>query len=221
MTALNVSPVRGRGRVLRFEFSGELIEHVTAFANLHQYDDRKMYKEAWTAWLAHNEIAALLANEVTRLSTLGYKGDVADKLFKSGRYYFRQKTYGFQGTARRAFASLMPLCPNLSLQPVGVRGALVPTARPCLCTPRKYVLLNHQLLNAMDDHIECGLRRDAHAYTPASGFAEFCKLNLNSYSSEVTRLSEIMPTGEAVHDKLKKTYKNRYFMMTKPGRQSH
>ena len=93
MTDLNVSPddamVRGRGRVLRFEFSGELIEHVTAFANLHQYDDRKTYKEAWTAWLAHNEIAALLANEVTRLSTLGYKGDVADKLFKSGRYYFR------------------------------------------------------------------------------------------------------------------------------------
>jgi hypothetical protein len=73
----------------------------------------------------------------------------------------------------------------------------------------------------MDDHIDCGLRRDAHAYTPASGFAEFCKLNINSYSSEVTRLSEIMPTGEAVHDKLKKTYKNRYFMMTKPGRRSH
>jgi hypothetical protein len=210
------------GRVLRFEFSGALVEHVTAFANLHRYDDRKTYKEAWTAWLAHNEIAALLANEVTRLSALGYKGDVADKLFKSGRYYFRQKTYGFQGTSRAE-----PLCPNLSLhaeplcpKPVGVRGVLVPTARPCLCTPRKYVLLNHQLLDAMDDHIECGLRRDAHAYTPASGYAEFCKLNVDYYSREVTRLSEIMPTGEAVHDKLKKTYKNRYFMMTKPSRQA-
>ena len=208
-----------RGRVLRFEFSGVLIEHVTAFANLHRYDDRKTYKEAWIAWLEHDEIAALLKNEVARLSALGYKGDVADKLFKSGRYYFRQKTYGFQGTARRAFASLMPLCPNLSLQPVGVRGALVPT-------PRKYVLLNHQLLDAMDDHIECGLRRDAHAYTPAnaytpaSGFTEFCKtwMNVEFYSSEVARLSELMPTGEAVHDKLKKTYKNRYFMMTKSGK---
>ena len=201
MTALNVSPddamVRGRGRVLRFEFSGELIEHVTAFANLHQYDDRKTYKEAWTAWLAHNEIAALLANEVTRLSTLGYKGDVADKLFKSGRYYFRTRE---------------PTVPSIA-----------PHTPPSQRLGRAYVLLNHQLLDAMDDHIECGLRRDAHAYTPAIGYAEFCRtwMNVDYYSREVTRLSEIMPTGEAVHDKLKKTYKNRYFMMTKPGRQSH
>ena len=181
------------GRVLRFEFSTALIEHVTAFANLHRYDDRKTYKEAWTAWLAHDEIATLFKNELTRLSALGYNGDVADKLFKSGRYYFRTKE---------------PTVP--STQRLGTRSALAP--------PRKYVLLNHQLLDAMDDHIECGLRRDANAYTPASGFAEFCKLNLDSYISEVTRLSEIMSTGEAVHDKLKKTYKNRYFMMSKPGK---
>ena len=183
-----------RGRVLRFEFSGVLIEHVTAFANLHRYDDRKTYKEAWIAWLEHDEIAALLKNEVARLSALGYKGDVADKLFKSGRYYFRTRE---------------PTVPSIA-----------PHTPPSQRLGRAYVLLNHQLLDAMDDHIECGLRRDAHAYTPASGFTEFCKtwMNVEFYSSEVARLSELMPTGEAVHDKLKKTYKNRYFMMTKSGK---
>jgi hypothetical protein len=80
-----------------------------------------------------------------------------------------------------------------------------------LVAPRKYVLMNRDLLNAMDDHIERGLRRAE--YTPAGGFAEFCKLNVDSYRDEVARLSEIMPSGEAVHDKLKKTYKNRYFMI--------
>jgi len=194
---LNNNIPRVGGRVLRFEFSGALVEHVTAFANLHQYDDRKTYKEAWTAWLAHDEIAALLANEVTRLSALGYNGDVADKLFKSGRYYFRTRE---------------PTVPSIA-----------PHTPPSQRLGRAYVLLNHQLLDARDDHIECGLRRDAHAYTPAIGYAEFCKtwMNVDYYSREVTRLSEIMPTGEAVHDKLKKTYKNRYFMMTKHGRQSH
>ena len=194
---LNNNIPRVGGRVLRFEFSGALVEHVTAFANLHQYDDRKTYKEAWTAWLAHDEIAALLANEVTRLSALGYNGDVADKLFKSGRYYFRTRE---------------PTVPSIA-----------PHTPPSQRLGRAYVLLNHQLLDAMDDHIECGLRRDAHAYTPAIGYAEFCKtwMNVDYYSREVTRLSEIMPTGEAVHDKLKKTYKNRYFMMTKSGRQIH
>ena len=174
-----------------------MIELTKAFTEVHRYDDRKTYKEAWTAWLAHNEIAALLANEVTRLSTLGYKGDVANKLFKSGRYYFRTRE---------------PTVPSIA-----------PHTPPSQRLGRAYVLLNHQLLDAMDDHIECGLRRDAHAYTPAIGYAEFCKtwMNVDYYSREVTRLSEIMPTGEAVHDKLKKTYKNRYFMMTKHGRQSH
>jgi hypothetical protein len=67
----------------------------------------------------------------------------------------------------------------------------------------------------MDDHIDCGLR--SAEYTPAGGFADFCNTNAQSelYRSEVARLSELMPTGDAVHDKLKKTYKNRYFMLTK------
>ena len=194
-------------RVLRFEFSNEIIEHVAAFAQLHQYDDRKTYKEAWTEWMANNEIAALFNAEVKRLTDLGYKGDVADKLYKSGRYYFRQKTYGFQGTSRAE-----PLCPNLSLQPepMGVRGALI--------APRRYVLLSRELLAAMDDHIERGLRQQTD-FTPAKGFAEFARgtdgTHVASYHSEVARLSEIMPTGEAVSDKIKKTYKNRYFMLSK------
>ena len=186
-----------RARVLRFEFSTEIIDHVAAFAQMHQYDDRKTYKEAWTEWMANNEIAALFHAEVKRLTELGYKGDVADKLYKSGRYYFRQKTYGF---------------PNLSLQPepMGVRGALV--------APRRYVLLSRELLSAMDDHIERGLRQQTD-FTPAKGFAAFALgtdgTDVASYHSEIARLSEIMPTGEAVGDKIKKTYKNRYFMLVK------
>ena len=197
-----------KGRVLRFEFSSAMIELMKAFTEVHQYDDRKTYKEAWTAWLLTEDAAALLKTEVERLTDLGYKGDVADKLFKSGRYYFRQKTCGF---------------PNLSLHAdtklLGVRDvpiAIVPTARPCLCAPRKYVLINRDLLDVMDNHIACGLRRDD-AYTPASGFADFHKLNAESYRSEVARLSELMPTGEMVSDKLKKTYKNRYFMIVNAG----
>jgi len=186
---------------------------------------------------------------------------VADKLFKSGRYYFRtreptvphtppsvaqrhdravgtstQRHKRSKGTTSRALApndangrrrgsgpnalnALNQGSLHADTKPLGVRDvpiALVPTARPCLCAPRKYVLINRDLLDVMDNHIACGLRRDD-AYTPARGFAEFCKLNVDSYCSEVTRLSEIMPTGEAVRDKLKKTYKNRYFMIVNAG----
>lgn len=180
-------------KVLRFEFSDAVLEQVTAFAGVHRYDDRKTYKDAWTAWLTGDAIAGLLTAEIARLKCLGYKGDVADKLFKSGRYYFRGKTNkGNKGNK----GSDEELCD-----------------KELLC--KKYVLLNRQLLDEMDDHIDCGLR--SADYTPAGGFADFCNANAQSelYRSEVARLSELMPTGDAVHDKLKKTYKNRYFMLTK------
>jgi hypothetical protein len=213
-----------RHRVLRFEFSSTMIELTKAFTEVHRYDDRKTYKAAWTAWLAHDEIAAILKSEVERLTDLGYNGDVADKLFKSVRYYFRGATSAIgtsrtpndangvrRGVGPKALNALNQGSLHADTKPLGVRD--VPIA---LVAPRKYVLINRDLLDVMDNHIACGLRRDD-AYTPARGFAEFCKLNVHSYCSEVTRLSEIMPTGEAVHDKLKKTYKNRYFMIVNAG----
>jgi hypothetical protein len=182
----------GRTRVLRFEFSDALTAHLAAFAKMHQYDDRKTYKEAWTEWMANDEIATLFNAEAARLKCLGYNGDIADKLYKSGRYYFR-------GSHNNANA-------NANANEMGKkRGS---------GTPRTYVLLTRELLNEMDEHIERGLRQD-NTYTPAKGFIAFVQLNIESYTRELARLSEVMPTGEDVINKLKKTYKNRYFIMTK------
>ena len=183
-----------KARVLRFEFSSALIERLNGFVNVHEYDDRKTYKEAWMAWLAHDEIAALLTTEVARLRDLGYKGDVLDKLFKSGRYYFRTRE---------------PMVPN-------TQPRLGTAERLGQAPPRKYVLLNSEVLDAMDEHIERGLRSND-AYTPASGFVDFCNMRTDDavLKAEVVSLSERLSSGEAVHAKLKKTYKNRYFMLNK------
>jgi|LakMenEpi03Aug12_release.lakeMendotaPanAssembly.Ray.scaffolds.fasta_scaffold37921_6 hypothetical protein len=181
-------------RVLRFEFSDALTDHLTAFAKLHQYDDRKTYKEAWAEWMANDEIATLFNADAARLKCLGYNGDVADKLYKSGRYYFRGKK-GQENKGQE----------NKGQENKGQNGQ---TDRS-----RKYIMLGRELLTAMDDHIERGLRQND--YTPAKGFAEFCQLGIASYHSEVARLSEVMPSGEDVSDKLKKTYKNRYFILAK------
>lgn len=191
-------------KVLRFEFSDAILKQVRAFANVHRYDDRKTYKDAWAAWLAHDEIGGLLAAEMARLKCLGYKGDVADKLFKSGRYYFRGK----------------------------------PSAQPAAQTPAqpkpraKYVTVSRSLLDAMDEHIERGVRSNE-AYTPAIGFADFwnARDTLNEHiTAEVASLFERYATvnttanatanttaNTTIHAKIKKTYKNRYFMIMKSG----
>ena len=200
-------------KVLRFEFSSEIIEQVTAFANVHRYDDRKTYKESWTAWLAHDEIATLLTAEIARLNDLGYKGDVADKLFKSGRYYFRGKQLQSPNQIQNQNQNQNQ---NQSQKPSRVR----------------YVTVSRSLLDVMDEHIERGVRSN-NAYTPATGFTDFCNAHADDtmLKAEVASLFEryspttatttattttattTTATTKTICEKLKKTYKNRYFMI--------
>ena len=195
-----------RARVLRFEFSNDIIEHLAAFVQIHQYDDRKTYKTAWAEWMANDEIATIFNADAARLKSLGYTGDVADKLYKSGRYYFRTREPTVPHTPPSG-ATSTPNDANGGRRGSGNQGS-----------PRRYVLLSRELLSAMDEHIERGLRQQTD-FTPAKGFADFALgadgTDVGSYRSEVARLSEIMPTGEAVGDKIKKTYKNRYFIIAK------
>jgi len=76
--------------IYRFKFIEELNNELYNFAKIHQYDHRKVFKEAWEIWLEENE--NIISKEVTRLHELSYDGDVIDKMFKSARYYYRKKS---------------------------------------------------------------------------------------------------------------------------------
>ena len=76
-------------KIFRYKLSDNIMELITQFAKIHQYDDRHAYKEAWENYV--NEKREIIDREVYRLSELNYKGDVMDKMFKAGRYYFRSK----------------------------------------------------------------------------------------------------------------------------------
>ena len=76
-------------QVFRFKLDQTIQEMVTAFAKVHQHDHRKDYKEAWKEWSESN--ADVISREEVRLVGLGYNGNVLDKMYKAGRYYFRTK----------------------------------------------------------------------------------------------------------------------------------
>ena len=91
-------------RVYRFKFSENVANGIYEFAKLHQFDDRSTYKEAWKDWCETNEDD--IRREVNRLTELGYDGNVEDKMYKSGRYYFRNKsTNDTDPCKRRAYVS--------------------------------------------------------------------------------------------------------------------
>ena len=76
--------------IYRYKFRDEFTEELFKFSKIHQYDDRKSFKEAWNLWIDDNE--TLVNSEFMRLKELGYDGDIHDKMYKSARYYFRKKS---------------------------------------------------------------------------------------------------------------------------------
>lgn len=76
--------------IYRYKFSDNIVSILTEFSKTHQYDPKKVYKEAWETFITDNEDS--LQREARRLFDLGYEGDCYDKMYKSARYYFRKKS---------------------------------------------------------------------------------------------------------------------------------
>jgi len=165
--------------IFRFKFTDAIMEQLSQFAKIHQYDDRHTFKEAWIAWLDENDEA--VAKEINRLETLGYDGDIIDKMFKSARYYYRKKS-----TEKKA-----------------------PKER------RQYVSVTRELLDAMDSQIKKAIVSDSN-FKPQNGFINFCNSNREVLQEAVAKLCESgITSSEDIQTKVKKTYKNRYFMIVR------
>jgi len=77
-------------KTYRYEFSEDFCKMLSDFAKIHQYDDRKVFKEAWSVWAEDN--TDQVEQECRAIYSNGYEGDALDKMFKSARYYFRKKS---------------------------------------------------------------------------------------------------------------------------------
>jgi hypothetical protein len=82
---------------------------------------------------------------------------------------------------------------------------------------RTYISMDKRILEEMDKHIIMSIRRQQannEHYMPATGFADFCKLYDYLLSVEHNRLHiEHNIDKDAINDKIKKHYKNRYFII--------
>ena len=159
-------------QIFRFKFSDEFIGQLTPFAKLHQHSDRNTYKEEWKRWVENND--EIILNETNRLTELGYNGDITDKMYKSGRYYFRNKKE--QQPRKR----------------------------------RQYVSIEHEVIEIMDTHINSNLDTK-----PSVSYGHFSESYSTQLDEEMTRLLDEGLTRDTIKDKFKKTFKNRYFLLTK------
>jgi len=91
-----IEPTSSKNPVFRFNLSDEMVDALLQFSKTHQFDDRHSYTDAWNEWKNNMEISKIINDEIQRLQGMDYKGSaesIERKIFKSGRYYFRNKSF--------------------------------------------------------------------------------------------------------------------------------
>jgi hypothetical protein len=77
---------------------------------------------------------------------------------------------------------------------------------------RNYIGSSKDFLDAIDNHIKSNINNPE--YKPSEGFDEFCKNNIELLKEEVQILcNNGFTDSNEIKQKIKKTYKNRYFLV--------
>lgn len=238
MTSINNNNIK----TYRHEFGKEFMAELSSFSKVHQYDDRHTYKNEWAKWTQQDDIAQAMDIEKRRLEENGYKGDIADKMFKAGRYYFRKKSAADTAALSPTAELSVPDLPTS-------RADTADTAPPCLLnssakaeqysavggrTPppsqrRPYITMSKSCIKMMDEHILNASASSTSEFKPSSCYSDFYQTKMTSddmtkeighiiekYEKNPGAMTNISPEEltNQIMDKIKKTYKNRYYKYT-------
>ena len=126
----------------------------------------------------------LINREKTRLKNLGYDGDIESKIYRSARYYFRKKDLTVKEAKKR----------------------------------RTYIACSESILKLIDEDININMRNNNSEseinFKPAIGYNKFIENYSKNYNDEIKRLETQNIDKDLIIDKIKKTYKNRCFVLS-------
>ena len=181
--------------IFRFDFAPNVVSKISEFAKLHIDEDRKEYKKAWEPWCEENK--EMIAEEIRRLKETGYDGDITDKMYKAGRYYFRKKSK----KARKE-------------QEQGTVEVEVEVEVEVVKKKRLYIMVKSETIAYIDTHIKQHINDND--FSPKTGYDKFLKTSVEIVGSESENLKRKFElSDDDIRSKIKKTYKNRYYIMTR------
>uniref|UniRef100_A0A6C0F1K2 Uncharacterized protein n=1 Tax=viral metagenome TaxID=1070528 RepID=A0A6C0F1K2_9ZZZZ len=178
--------------IFRFNLSDEMVDALLDFSKMHQFDDRHAYADAWNEWKNATHISKMLADEIERLQNLDYRGSaesIENKIFKSGRYYFRNKSF--------------------VKAPPKTRGKYISVSKELICA------MDEHIARGINNN---GNNDGQTPSPPADLFNEFCKRCVDILKIEINRLIDLEQFSEdpaLIIAKIKKTFKNRVFQFLK------
>ena len=178
--------------IFRFNLSDEMVDALLDFSKMHQFDVRRAYADAWNEWKNAPHISKMLADEIERLQNLDYRGSaesIENKIFKSGRYYFRNKSF--------------------VKAPPKPRGKYISVSKELICA------MDEHIARGINNN---GNNDGQTPSPPADLFNEFCKKCVDILKIEIDRLIDLEHFSEdpaLIISKIKKTFKNRVFQFLK------
>ena len=220
-------------QTLRFVYTDEITELLNNFANEHHNDERKKFKTEWNNWVQQKEIKDKLSNEVERLKKLGMENDIMDKMFKSVKYYYCKK---LQNKIKP------PSRPKLQVKNYTTLSYKILTTMDEHIY--NFIGLNQQINEEeteeetekeTEEETEEETKKNKKKISPAEAYNNFCNENKEVLLEEIIeyrkkvlleqQVEKIVKKDEEIIDdrlnpdilseKIKKTYKNRFYNITK------
>ena len=165
--------------IYRFKLSNNTMELIKNFTNVHKYDESDIFREHWEDWTKEN--VDIIRREKVVLEESGYNGNLEEKMYKSARYYFKNKSGEKKQSKQR----------------------------------RQYIHFNKLFLAGMDEHIVDVAFPEK--MKPATAYNNFTSQQeyFNKIDTIVDEFETMGWLEVDILNKIKKTYKNRYFIQQK------
>lgn len=94
-------------KTYRFKFTDDFLKNLMEFSRIHRFDDATAFKDNWKIWCEDNK--EIIKVETDVLKAKGYEGDALVKMYKSVRYYFKNKSTEKKDVKkRRQYVGLNP-----------------------------------------------------------------------------------------------------------------
>ncbi len=160
--------------IYRFKLSSQITDELNLFVSINKYCVPQDFKDNWDKWIKTK--TELINMETKRLEKVGYTDSVINKMYRSARYYLKNKSSIKEKSAKRT----------------------------------KYIRLSKPIREQVDCHIDRIIRN----VKPSEGLELFINLKYIQKLIE-DEMTEKNLTREDISNKIKKMYKNRYYIKQK------
>ena len=183
--------------VFRYKFNDDVTAVLSKFANDNESLPKKEYKEQWKNWLNSNE--EFVRNERERLTSQGYNNiDVTTKMFRTTKYYLRKN---------------MEKSDTDNNEPSTNDDQF----------RKKIFFVSKDLLKTMEEHISKAISENISPSKSFQSFADNYKSDIENeienittkHTSDTENTENIEQIKSTINEKIKKTYKNKYYNVTK------